>query len=65
MIRFRKVDSDKVIEYAVSGDKLEVIDIPIGYAHNIENLGEGDMVVIMWANEPFDSKKADTYFLEV
>lgn len=65
VIRFRKVDSDKLIEYAVSGDKLEVIDIPIGYAHNVENLGEGDMVVIMWANEPFDSKKADTYFLEV
>jgi len=50
VIRFRKIDSDQVIEYFVSGDKMEVIDIPTGYTHNIENLGETDMVTIMWAN---------------
>lgn len=65
VIRFRKIDSDNVIEYFVSGEKLEVVDIPVGYTHNIENLGEGDMVTIMWANESFDPKKADTYFMEV
>lgn len=65
VIRFRKIDSDEVIEYHVSGDKLEVVDIPPGYTHNIENLGDTDMVTIMWANEPFDPEKPDTYYLEV
>jgi UDP-2-acetamido-2,6-beta-L-arabino-hexul-4-ose reductase len=65
VIRFRKIDEDKVYEYFVSGDKLEVVDIPVGYTHNIENLGETDMVTIMWANEVFDPEKPDTYFLPV
>jgi UDP-2-acetamido-2,6-beta-L-arabino-hexul-4-ose reductase len=65
IIRFRKVNSDEIIEYHVSGDKLEVVDIPTGYTHNIENLGNGDMVTIMWANEQFDPAKPDTYFMEV
>ncbi len=65
VIRFRKVSSENIIEYYVSGDKLEVIDIPTGYTHNIENLGDTDMVTIMWANECFDPEKPDTYYLEV
>ena len=65
VIRFRKPDLSEVIEYFVSGDKLEVIDIPVGYTHNIENLGDTDMVTIMWANELFNPNKPDTYFLEV
>ena len=65
VIRFRKPDSDKIIEYFVSGDKLEVIDIPVGYTHNIENIGDTDLVTIMWANELFNKDKPDTYFLEV
>ncbi|HEY5556700.1 capsular polysaccharide biosynthesis protein CapF [Acetobacterium sp.] len=65
VIRFRKIDTDKVLEYFVAGDKMEVVDIPIGYTHNIENLGEDDMVTIMWANEPFDLNKPDTYYMEV
>ncbi|ABO51535.1 NAD-dependent epimerase/dehydratase [Desulforamulus reducens MI-1] len=65
VIRFRKVGSGEVIEYYVSGDKLEVVDIPPGYTHNIENLGDTDMVTIMWANECFDPEKPDTYYLEV
>lgn len=65
VIRFRKIDSDEIIEYFVSGDKLEVVDIPTGYTHNIENLGKTDMVTIMWANEYFDPEKPDTHFLEV
>ncbi|NHM30013.1 capsular polysaccharide biosynthesis protein CapF [Neobacillus terrae] len=65
VIRFRKVNSEEVIEYYVSGDKMEVVDIPTGYTHNIENLGETDMVTIMWANEYFDQQKPDTYYLEV
>lgn len=65
VIRFRKVSSDEVIEYYVSGDSLEVVDIPPGYTHNIENIGDTDMVTIMWANERFDPEKTDTFFLEV
>lgn len=65
VIRFRKIDSDEVIEYFVSGEKLEVVDIPVGYTHNIENLGETDMVTIMWVNEVFDPKVPDTHWMEV
>lgn len=65
VIRFRKPDEDNIIEYFVSGDKLEVVDIPVGYTHNIENLGDTDMVTVMWVNEIFDPEKPDTYFLEV
>ncbi len=65
MIRFRQVNSNEIIEYFVSGDKLEVVDIPTGYTHNIENLGDTDMVTIMWANEMFDPDKPDTFYLEV
>ena len=65
VIRFRKIDSEDIIEYLVSGEKLEVVDIPVGYTHNIENLGDTDMVTIMWVNEVFDKEKPDTYFLKV
>lgn len=65
VIRFRKINTSEVIEYFVSGEKLEVVDIPVGYTHNIENLGDEDMVTIMWANESFDKEKPDTYFLKV
>ena len=67
VIRFRDMnDPDgKVLEYFVSGDKLEVIDIPTGYTHNIENLGDTDMVTFMWCNECFDPERPDTYYEEV
>ena len=65
LIRFRKLDSDEIIEYKVSGEKLEVVDIPIGYTHSIVNMGESDLVTVMWVNECFESEKPDTYFMEV
>lgn len=65
VIRFRKIVSDEVIEYFVSGEKPEVVDIPVGYTHNIENVGETDMVTVMWVNEVFDKERPDTYFLTV
>jgi UDP-2-acetamido-2,6-beta-L-arabino-hexul-4-ose reductase len=65
VIRFRKIDSDSIIEYFVSGEKLEVLDIPVGYTHNIENLGDTDMVTVMWVNEIFDREHPDTFFVEV
>ena len=44
---------------------MEVVDIPAGYTHNIENLGDADMITIMWANELYNPDKPDTYYLEV
>ena len=65
MIKFRKIGTDKVIEYICSGDKLQVVDIPTGYTHNITNIGDTDSVTIMWASELFDPNKPDTFFEEV
>lgn len=65
LIRFRKIGSPQVIEYAVSGEELKVIDIPTGYTHNIINAGDTDMVTVMWASEPFDPEHPDTYFEQV
>lgn len=65
LIRFRKIDVEDIIEYRVSGEKLEVVDIPTGYTHNIINVGDTDMVTVMWANETFDPENPDTYSLEV
>lgn len=65
VIRFRKIDEEKVIEYRVSGEKMEVVDIPTGYTHSIVNTGNVDMVTVMWVNECFNPEKPDTYYLEV
>lgn len=65
VIRFREIHSNEIIEYKVSGDSLQVVDIPTGYTHSIENVGACDMVTVMWANEIFNPEKPDTYYLEV
>ena len=65
VIRFRKLNTEEIIEYPVSGDTLRVVDIPTGTTHNIENTGTTDMVTVMWASEPFDPAHPDTYFLKV
>lgn len=65
LIQFRKVGTEEIIDYHVSGDKLEVVDIPTGYTHNIINEGDEDMVTVMWANEAFHPEKPDTYFEKV
>ena len=65
VIRLRKINSNEVIEYFVSGDKLEVVDIPVGYTHHIENLGDTDMVTVMWVNEVFNKEIPDTFFSNV
>ena len=65
LIQFRKIDTNKVIDYYVSEEKLEVVDIPPGYTHNIINIGDKDLVTVIWANENFDKNNPDTYFMEV
>ncbi|WP_313468630.1 NAD-dependent epimerase/dehydratase family protein [Carnobacterium sp.] len=64
-IRFRNIDSTEIIEYNVTGEKLEVVDIPTGYTHSIVNIGKTDLVTVMWANELFDQDNPDTYYVEV
>lgn len=64
-IKFRNIITGRVIEYIVSDQKLEVVDIPVGYTHNIMNIGTEDLVTIMWANETFDKDRPDTYYEEV
>ena len=66
LIRFRKPDSDEIIEYYVSGEKIQVVDIPLGYTHDIINLSKTEkLITFMWCNECFDEKHPDTYYLEV
>ncbi|PKH10179.1 NAD-dependent epimerase/dehydratase family protein [Planomicrobium sp. MB-3u-38] len=65
LIRFRNIDSTEIIEYYVNGDKLKVVDIPTGYTHSIVNIGETDLVTVMWVNESFEPDKPDTHYLEV
>lgn len=65
LIQFRKIGTDKVLDYHVSGEKLEVVDIPPGYTHNIINEGETDLVTFMWANEAFNTENPDTIFEKV
>ncbi len=65
LIRFRKHGEDEVVEYHVSGEKLEVVDIPTGYVHSIENVGESDLVTLIWGNECFDPGRPDTMQEEV
>lgn len=71
LIQFRKIGKDQkgnnfpVIDYHVTGGKIEMVDIVPGYTHNIINEGEGDLVTFMWANEPFNKDKSDTYFEKV
>lgn len=65
IIRFRHINSEEVIEYHVSSEKMEVIDIPVGYTHNIENVSNQDLITVMWANEQFNPDIPDTYYEEV
>ena len=66
LIQERKIGTDEVIEFEVSGDKIEAIHMLPGYTHNIINLSETEnLVTVMWANESFDPKKPDTFFEEV
>jgi len=64
-IRFRKINSDEITEYSVDGEKMQIVDIPPGYTHNITNTGERNLITFMWVNEPYIPEKSDTYFLEV
>ncbi len=71
LIQFRKIGTDRagkkfpIIDYHVSGDKIEVVDIPVGYTHNLINEGDTDLITFIWASEIFDPEKPDTFHEDV
>ena len=65
IIRFRHILEDKVIEHHVSGRDYKVVDIPPGYTHSIENVGDEELVTLFWADEVFDPERPDTFFEKV
>jgi len=66
LIQQRKIGSDEVLEFRVSGGKIEAVHMLPGYTHNIINLSDTrDLVTVMWANEQFDPNKPDTFFEKV
>ena len=66
LIQMRRIGSDEVLEFEVSGDKIEAVHMLPGYTHNIINLSDTEnLVTVMWANESFDPNRADTFFEKV
>ncbi len=64
-VKMRHMITNEKMEFMLSDEKLEVVDIPVGYTHNITNIGNEDLITIMWANEIFDKENPDTYYEEV
>ena len=63
LIQQRKIGTDEVLNFEVSGEKIEAVHMLPGYTHNIINLSDTeDLVTVMWANECFDPNKPDTFF---
>jgi len=66
LIQQRKIGTEEVLNFEVSGDKIEAVHMLPGYTHNIINLSNTqDLITIMWANENFDPNFPDTYGEEV
>ena len=66
LIQQRKIGTDEVLNFEVSGERIEAVHMLPGYTHNIINLSEtDDLVTLMWANEQFDPNKPDTFFEKV
>ncbi|MFY2157813.1 NAD-dependent epimerase/dehydratase family protein [Cytobacillus firmus] len=61
IVKFRKFNTNEIIEYEVSGENPEVVDIPAGYIHSITNNGSGELLTLFWASEIFDKNNSDTY----
>lgn len=66
LIRLRRLGEDKVVEFRVSGRRMQVVELVPGYTHSIVNLSDTEeLVALIWANEPFDPARPDTFFEEV
>lgn len=65
IIRFKHIEDGELIDYPISGEDYRVVDIPPGYTHSIENVGNTEMIVLFWAGELFDKDAPDTYAMPV
>ena len=65
LIELRDLFSKEIIQYNVDGDDLEIVEMIPGYTHNITNTGDEEMVLLIWANENYDSKAPDTNYVKV
>jgi UDP-2-acetamido-2,6-beta-L-arabino-hexul-4-ose reductase len=65
LIQLRKVGTDDILSFFLSGDEPAYVDMPIWYTHNIKNIGEEELLTNFWINEFYDQSDADTYFEEV
>ena len=65
VIRLRHLHSTQVLEQTVRGEDFQIIDIPPGYTHSIENIGSRDLITLFWASEIFDPQQPDTWFESV
>lgn len=65
IIKLRETLSDYVYHFKLDGDKPSFIDIPIWYTHNIENIGEEDLITVFWINEHYDENDSDTFIEKV
>ena len=65
IIRIRKLGTDDIKEYHVSGNEIKIIDMPIWYTHNIENTGENKLTTIFWISELYDESNPDTFYEKV
>lgn len=64
-IDIRKVDSEDVTSYIISGKEPAFVDMPIWHTHNITNIGNEELITLFWINEPYNPDDADTYFVNV
>lgn len=64
-IRFRQIVTNEICSYDVSGEKIRIVDIPPGFTHSIENIGDTEMITLFWASEIFDPDSPDTHFENV
>ncbi len=64
-IGFTNVITEESYSFEVSDENVQIVTIPVGYTHNIENIGEEEMILAIWCNELFDKENPDTYFKKV
>lgn len=65
LIQLRKIGTQEVFDYYLSGDEPAYVDMPIWYTHNIKNIGEEELYTMFWINEFYDANDPDTYFVKV
>jgi UDP-2-acetamido-2,6-beta-L-arabino-hexul-4-ose reductase len=65
LIQLRKIGTNEVFDYYLSGEEPAYVDMPVWYTHNIKNIGEEELYTMFWINELYDSNNPDTYFEKV